>query len=37
LVRLENGATQTVTFAAEPDYRVGDKVKINDGVIVRNS
>lgn len=36
LVRLQNGATQTFTFAAEPGYRVGDKVKINDGVIVRN-
>jgi outer membrane lipoprotein SlyB len=36
LVRLETGATQTVSFAAEPGYRVGDKVKINDGVIVRN-
>ena len=36
LVRLQNGATQTVIFAAEPGYRVGDKVKINDGVIVHN-
>lgn len=35
-VHLQNGATQTVVFADEPDYRVGDKVKINDGVIVRN-
>lgn len=37
LVRLQNGATQTVTFAAEPGFKAGDKVKINDGVIVRNS
>jgi outer membrane lipoprotein SlyB len=37
LVRLENGAAQTVTFPTEPGYRVGDKVKINDGVLVRNS
>lgn len=36
LVRLQNGTTQTVTYAAEPGFRVGDKVKINDGVIVRN-
>lgn len=36
LVRLQNGATQTVSFASDPGYRVGDKVKINDGVIVRN-
>jgi outer membrane lipoprotein SlyB len=36
LVRLQNGGTQTVAFAAEPGYRVGDKVKITDGVIERN-
>ncbi len=36
VVRLETGATQTVVFAADPGYRVGDKVKINDGVMVRN-
>ncbi len=36
LVRLQNGATQTVTFASEPGYRVGDSVKIIDGVIMRN-
>ena len=36
LVHLQNGATQTVSFAAEPGFRVGDSVKINDGVIVRN-
>lgn len=36
LVRLHNGAAQTVTYAAEPGFKVGDKVKINDGVIVRN-
>lgn len=35
LVRLQNGATQTVTYATEPEYRVGDSVKINDGVISR--
>jgi outer membrane lipoprotein SlyB len=36
LVRLENGATQTISFASDPGYRVGDKVRINDGVIARN-
>lgn len=36
VVRLQNGATQTVAFTTEPDYRIGDKVKINEGVIVRN-
>lgn len=36
LVRLQNGATQTFSFAAEPGFKMGDAVKINDGVIVRN-
>lgn len=36
LVRLQNGATQTISFAAAPEFRVGDTVKINDGVLVRN-
>jgi outer membrane lipoprotein SlyB len=33
LVRLQNGTAQTVSFAAEPGFRVGDKVKVNAGVI----
>jgi outer membrane lipoprotein SlyB len=36
VVRLQNGTSQTVAFAADPGYRVGDKVKINEGVIVRD-
>ena len=36
LVRLQNGTTQTVSYATAPDFRVGDAVKINDGVLVRN-
>jgi outer membrane lipoprotein SlyB len=36
MVRLQNGATQTVSFAADPGYRIGDKVKISNGIIVRN-
>ena len=36
LVHLQNGANQTVSYAAEPGFKVGDRVKINDGVIVRN-
>lgn len=36
LVRLQNGATQTVTYASAPGFRVGDKVKISNGVIERN-
>ena len=33
LVRLHNGTAQTVSFAAEPGFKVGDKVKVNAGVI----
>lgn len=36
MVRLQNGAAQTISFAADPGFRVGDKVRVNDGVIVRN-
>ena len=36
VVRLQNGTTQTMSFATEPGFRVGDKVRINDGVLVRN-
>lgn len=37
LVRLQNGTAQTFTFTTEPDYRVGDKVKINDGKIAHGA
>jgi outer membrane lipoprotein SlyB len=36
LVRLENGGTQMITFDADPGLKIGDKVKINDGVLSRN-
>ena len=36
LVRLQNGGTQTVAFETDPGYRIGDKVRINDGVLTRN-
>lgn len=36
LVRLQNGGTQTISFETDPGYRVGDKVRINDGVLTRN-
>lgn len=36
LVRLQNGTAQTVSYATEPGYKVGDKVKINAGVITHN-
>lgn len=35
-VRFDNGASQTISFAADPGYRVGDKVKVNNGVLSRN-
>jgi outer membrane lipoprotein SlyB len=36
LVRFDNGASQTLSFATAPDYRVGDKVKVNNGVLSHN-
>ncbi|MDO8654474.1 MAG: glycine zipper 2TM domain-containing protein [Undibacterium sp.] len=35
VVRLQNGASQTISFANDPGYRIGDQVKINNGVLVR--
>ena len=35
LVRLQNGSAQTISFAAEPGFKVGDKVQVNAGVISR--
>ncbi len=32
VVRLQNGSAQTVSFAADPGFKVGDKVRINAGV-----
>lgn len=37
LVRLQNGAMQTIPSTVEPDFRVGDKVKINEGVLAHDS
>lgn len=36
IVRLQNGATQTLAFANNPGLQVGDQVKINNGQLVRN-
>jgi outer membrane lipoprotein SlyB len=33
LVRMQNGTTQTVSFATEPGFKAGDKVRVNAGVI----
>ena len=35
VVRLQNGATQIISSVTEPEYRVGDMVRITDGVMVR--
>ena len=35
-VRLNNGGQQTVTFASDPGYKVGDKVKIVDSGLQRD-
>jgi outer membrane lipoprotein SlyB len=36
-VRMDDGSFRTVTFESEPGYSIGDKVKVVDGRIVRNS
>lgn len=36
LVRLQNGSAHTVMFATAPEFLVGDKVRINDGELLRN-
>jgi outer membrane lipoprotein SlyB len=36
VVRMHNGTAQTISFAAEPGFKVGDKVKISAGVIAHN-
>jgi outer membrane lipoprotein SlyB len=36
VVRYANGGTQTIVYQNDPGYRVGDKVKVNNGVLVRD-
>jgi outer membrane lipoprotein SlyB len=36
LVRLQNGGTQTASFESDPGYRIGDKVRITDGILTRD-
>jgi len=36
VVRYENGATQTIPYDNDPGFRVGDNVKVNDGVLTRD-
>ncbi len=36
IVRLQDGGAQTLSYAAEPAFRVGDKVKVENGALVAN-
>ncbi len=36
-VRLQGGGSQTVSYATEPAFRVGDKVRVENGTLVSNS
>jgi outer membrane lipoprotein SlyB len=37
VIRFPNGGSQTVQYANDPGLRVGEKVKINDGVLARDN
>jgi outer membrane lipoprotein SlyB len=37
VIRFANGGAQTVQYANDPGLRVGEKVKINDGVLTRDN
>lgn len=37
VIRFANGGTQTVQYANDPGLRVGEKVKVNDGVLSRDN
>jgi outer membrane lipoprotein SlyB len=34
VTRLQGGGTQTITYATQPSFRVGDKVRVENGVLV---
>jgi outer membrane lipoprotein SlyB len=36
VVLLQNGGLQTVSYATEPEFRPGDRVRIVNGALVRN-
>ena len=36
VTRLQGGGTQTITYATQPAFRVGDKVRVENGVLVSN-
>lgn len=35
-VRYASGKKQTLTYANDPGFRAGDKVRVNDGVLTRD-
>ncbi|MFZ6800041.1 glycine zipper 2TM domain-containing protein [Undibacterium sp. Di24W] len=36
IIRLQNGASQTLSFANNPGFQVGDQVKVDNGRLIRN-
>jgi outer membrane lipoprotein SlyB len=36
IARLENGGTQAIPYDTDPGYKVGDKVRVEGGTLVRN-
>jgi outer membrane lipoprotein SlyB len=36
VVRLENGGTQTVSYATQPGFSVGSRVRVENGTLVQN-
>ena len=36
ITRLENGGTQAIPYNSDPGYKVGDKVRVEGGTLVRN-
>jgi outer membrane lipoprotein SlyB len=36
VVRYENGATQSVRYDNDPGFRVGEQVRVSDGVLTRD-
>lgn len=36
MVRLQDGGSQTISYATEPAFRVGDKVRVENGALILN-
>lgn len=36
ITRLESGGTQAVTYETDPGYKVGDRIRVENGTLVRN-